>query len=389
MNGGGNPFTPAFGTSPPVLAGRDDILDDWEIALEAGSKHPDFTLLFLGMRGAGKTAMLSAVEEIARQRSWQVIAEDATFHGLLSRISNSAGQILAELDPNRFTHRITGLRMAGMGVEFERETSPEPIPDLRTVLTRLGRRLSRQGAGLLITIDELQGAELDDIRRFGSVIQHVTRREGHPVAFVGAGIPQIEDSILSGNEATFLQRCARRDIGPLDDQAAATAIVVPIQQQNASISPQALAAAVQAVSGYAFMTQLVGFHMWKAASDPSRGITLQDATAGIGEAQRQMARLVLAPIWKKLSQVDRRFLIAMAQDTESSHLDEIAARLGVSKGYAGVYRSRLIKAGMITPVRKGWIAYAHHATREWIRQQRSRPVGAGGTDTASRPPGAV
>ena len=369
----GNPFTPSFGTTPPVLAGRDDLLDDWETALESGPHHPDYTLLLVGMRGAGKTVLLNAVEDIARQRSWPVIAEDASHPGIVSRLTDAAWEILGDIDRSGFTGRITGLNVAGVGVEFGRRTSPEPTPDLRTLLVRLGRRLSRRNAGLLITIDELQAAAPEEFRRFGSIIQHVTRRAGHPVAFVGAGIPLIEDRFLSGEEATFLQRCSRRDVGPLDDRAAAAAIAGPLHQRDAFIPPDALAAAVRAVSGYAFMTQLVGFHMWKAAAGPYRGITMEEATVGIAEAKRQMGRLVLAPIWKNLSQTDRRFLIAMSEDSEMSGLADVAARLKVTTGYAGVYRSRLIKAGMVTPVRKGWIRYTHHAARGWIRRQASDP----------------
>jgi len=52
-----NPFSPTFGASPPVLAGRDDILDDVDDALATGPTHPDYTTLFTGVRGAGKTVL--------------------------------------------------------------------------------------------------------------------------------------------------------------------------------------------------------------------------------------------------------------------------------------------------------------------------------------------
>ena len=45
-----NPFSPSFGASPPVLAGRDAILDSVGDALSAGPTHPDYTALFIGVR---------------------------------------------------------------------------------------------------------------------------------------------------------------------------------------------------------------------------------------------------------------------------------------------------------------------------------------------------
>lgn len=266
-----NPFTPAFGTSPPVLAGRDDILADWDNALEAGPRHPDYTLLLLGMRGAGKTAMLNAVEDRARHRGWMTISEEAAYPGLLTRITAAAISVIDALDTVRPARRISGLRAGGFGVDFDTSPSPETSQDLRAVLTRLGDLLNPEGIGLLVTIDELQEGDLGEIRRFGSVIQHVTRREGRPIAFVGAGLPQIEETLLAGDAATFLQRCSRRDIGPLSDADTAKALALPIHDQDASIAPEALQAAIRAVSGYAFMTQLVGFHIWKEALDPQVG----------------------------------------------------------------------------------------------------------------------
>ena len=69
-----------------MLAGRGDILDDIEDiedALTTGPTHPDYTALFIGVRGAGKTVMLNAVEDLARRRGWLVLADGASPMGYL------------------------------------------------------------------------------------------------------------------------------------------------------------------------------------------------------------------------------------------------------------------------------------------------------------------
>ena len=73
-----NPFSPSFETSPPVLAERDAILDSVGDALATGPTHPDYTALFIGVRGAGKTVMLNAVEDLAGSRGWLALSDDAT-----------------------------------------------------------------------------------------------------------------------------------------------------------------------------------------------------------------------------------------------------------------------------------------------------------------------
>ena len=71
--------------------------------------------------------------------------------------------------------------------------------------------------------------------------------------------------------------------------------------------------------------------------------------------------------------MDRRFLLAMARDDGESRLADVAGRLGVDVNYAGVYRHRLIRAGMIVSTGWGRIDLADHAAREWIRAQAPEP----------------
>lgn len=364
-----NPFSPTFGASPPVLAGRDDILDDLDDALVTGPTHPDYTSLFIGIRGAGKTVMLNAVEDLARRRGWIAVSENASPSGLLARLTRSAATILAQFEEAEPARRIKGVTAAGFGVDFQFSAKTEAARDLRAVLAALGDTLAEAGTGVIITLDELQSGDLDEIREFGAVVQHVTRREGRPIAFAGAALPQIEGSLLADDAATFLQRCSRYDIDRLSEHATRLALAGAIDQRGARIHPEALDRAVQASSGYAFMIQLVGFHTWKAAADPVAGITQVEVEAGISEAERRIGRLVLTPTWRGLSEVDRRFLIAMARDDGESRLTDVATRLGVSVKYAGVYRHRLIRAGMIMATGKGRIDFSHPATRQWLRDE--------------------
>lgn len=368
---GDNPFSPTFGASPPVLAGRDEILEDVDDALATGPTHPDFTTLFVGVRGAGKTVMLNAVEDLARGRGWLTLSENAPPEGLIDRLAQRGTELLHEISGLQATRRISGVSAGGFGVDFDVSKSTAPTSGLRSVLSALGDTLREQGAGLIITLDELQSGERDEIRQFGATLQHVTRREQRPIAFAGAALPQIDDTLLADDAATFLQRCSRYDVDRLDPTAVRSALAGPLAQRGASMEDDALDTAVAATSGYAFMVQLVGFHAWKAAADPTADISTQEVAIGIAEAERRIGRLVLSPTWRALSPVDRKFLEAMAVDDGVSQLGDIADRLDVDTNYAGVYRHRLINAGMIIAAGKGQVAFAHRATRDWLGSMES------------------
>ncbi|MDR1237099.1 MAG: ATP-binding protein, partial [Propionibacteriaceae bacterium] len=68
-----NPFTPTFGVTPPMLAGREEELAAVAQALHSGPGHPARAAFFTGARGTGKTVLLNAVEELASDAGWTVI----------------------------------------------------------------------------------------------------------------------------------------------------------------------------------------------------------------------------------------------------------------------------------------------------------------------------
>ena len=76
-----NPFTASFGVSPPLLVGRDVLLDEFAEALEDGPGATGRATLYTGARGSGKTVMLNAVEDRARAQGWLVVSETASAVG--------------------------------------------------------------------------------------------------------------------------------------------------------------------------------------------------------------------------------------------------------------------------------------------------------------------
>lgn len=68
-----NPFKPTAGKMPPILIGRQDIIDDFSEALGNGVGAPGRIMLVTGQRGFGKTVMLTEFRRIAKARHWEAI----------------------------------------------------------------------------------------------------------------------------------------------------------------------------------------------------------------------------------------------------------------------------------------------------------------------------
>ena len=86
------PYTPGFGRRPPVVAGRDALVDDVARVLEVGPEHPRFCRALLGSRGTGKTVLLDVIGEVASKKlGWavlhvQALQEESLVAVLLQRI---------------------------------------------------------------------------------------------------------------------------------------------------------------------------------------------------------------------------------------------------------------------------------------------------------------
>ena len=149
------------------------------------------------------------------------------------------------------------------------------------------------GTGLLITVDELHAAET---RRFGTIMQKLTRRAQKPVAFVGAGLPRLLDDLMSGDAATFLQRCHRMEVGPLDITATKQVLADTFRLGESHIAGDPLDEAAIASRGHPYLTQLIGYEIWNASRDPGQGIGAALAAQGIATARRVSAAIFVVPV---------------------------------------------------------------------------------------------
>ena len=109
MKAAGNPFRPSFGVSPRVLAGREDLLQDFDVALDEGPGSPLRSLLVSGARGMGKTVMLNEAADVARQRGWLVIEETASAGFVTRLVTQHLPEILGELDPHGRRTRVKAI----------------------------------------------------------------------------------------------------------------------------------------------------------------------------------------------------------------------------------------------------------------------------------------
>ena len=105
---------------------------------------------------------------------------------------------------------------------------------------------------------------------------------------------------------------------------------------------------------------------------------------GIDAARRRVGRHVHTPALRPLSPVDRTYLLAMAQDDGPSRTRVVAERMGVPvTQYAGEYRRRLIRDGIIEPAGHGFVRFTIPYTGDHVREHAAHDTLGDMNDTES------
>lgn len=368
-----NPFKPTAGRMPPLLVGRDTVIDDFEEGLDDGPGAPGRLMRVTGARGVGKTVILTEFGRIARDRKWEVIDETASAglaQRLLDRLAPSKPSFDFSLNPSLSIAGLGGVSLGSASVSSQRM----PLT-LREAMERRLDALERKSAGLLVTIDEAQAAERSDMVAIATAVQHLIREERN-VAFVFAGLPTIASKWLNDEVLTFLRRAQAEQLGDVPLLDVRDAFEDTFDDSGIGVGGKALDMAVDATEGYPFMIQLVGYHIWRIARrrlrDDSEGlpttVSEEDAERGIANALSRLGDAVHGPELDGLSPVDRTYLLAMAQDDGPSSTSTVAERMGKSVNYANAYRARLIDAQVIRDAGYGKVDFAIPYLRQYLRE---------------------
>lgn len=359
-----NPFRPTAGAEPPHLIGRAGLLDEFVYGLSIRSGAPGLLTIFTGARGIGKTVMLGEAEDAARARGWVVVSETAT-RGFLGRIGESMRTAAEEIGDGPTGRRITGISAAGFSITTQ--LPPEQQAGWRQIGERLLHLLDERGTGLAITLDEIHGADRDELAQLAASVQHFIRA-GLPIALVFAGLPAAVSDLLNEGVATFLRRADRIDLHAAAIDEVETSYRETFAGLTHPIDPALIRTAAESTGGYPFLIQLVGYHVWQLAEATDAPLTGENVELALSAAHRRNTRVVIDAALSMVSPKDLDFLRAMSEDDGPVTTADIGRRLGDRKNTIGNYRARLIDAGLIQPAGRGRLDFAIPGLREHLRR---------------------
>lgn len=369
-----NPFTPGFGLTPMILAGREVAIDEFTAAL-AGNIPEARAILISGARGSGKTVLLTEFRELALEAGWTDLRMHTSSTSLTEELRSQAIARLREMDPEAETSRLTSARAFNVGASRDIVRRYEGEGEvLTTVLDRLAQLCDEDGGGLLITLDELQSVDRDQLHALTQHVQDLIG-SGHAVAFIAAGVRPGVDALLDHERTTFLRRAHRIEVGSVDVGTAAEAIRMTIADTARTITPEATVLAGEISRGYPYLIQLIGSKAWQNSGD-AETIEIEDVRGGRDSVIAAMIKNVHGPALRGLSSRKREYLHAMLEDEGPSAVGDIARRMDIDPRNQSTYRERLIEEELIRPAGRGFVEFALPYLGDALRHEAREGVGA-------------
>ncbi|MBI4181832.1 MAG: ATP-binding protein [Candidatus Aenigmarchaeota archaeon] len=361
-----NPYAPGAGTIPPELAGRDEIIERVAIALDrCRNGLSSRGLLLVGLRGVGKTVLLTHISQEAEARGFVVVSiETPENRSLPSLIIPALRSALIKLDKmaavgdlGKRALRVLGgfvgaMKIKYSDIEFVLDLGTEPgvadsgnlEQDLAALFSEVGAIAKEKKTALVLFIDEIQYIEEE---QFAALIMslHKCAQNQLPVMLIGAGLPQLVGQ--AGRAKSYAERLFEYpEIGPLSGQAAKKALEAPAMKLGVQYDQDALTKILSQTKCYPYFLQEWGKNSWKCATQSP--ITLNDVQCATELAITELDASFFRVRYDRLTPGEKNYLRAMAELTgEHCRSGDIAHILQRAVQTVAPTRANLIAKGMI------------------------------------------
>lgn len=342
-----NPFTLTFGAQPPEYLERASHVKS---LIKNITTTPPLSRSFLitGVRGSGKTVLLSVVEkEFSEMDDWLVTElnpNDDMREGLAAKLY-TLGKVKRLFIDKEFSFSFHGISFSLSG--------KNPILNIDDLLERIFEELKKQRKKVLICIDEVSNSE--EMRKLASSFQMLVRK-GYELTLLGTGLFENIFKLSNEKNLAFLLRSERINLSPLSFSS-----IVASYKKALGVSEEEARTFASLTKGYAFAFQLLGYLLYE---EESRKV----ADELLSKYDSFLASYVYDKIWSSLSDGDKKLMRAFPSNGPSNTAELLLAS-NMSKDSFSRYRDRLLKKGVIISLGWGKMILALPRFREYINDR--------------------
>lgn len=375
-----NPYTPGAGVMPGYLAGRDEVIQEGKDSIYSLMHgYPRQPIIYYGLRGVGKTVLLTALNEYA-------IREGVlTFHfeiqekvSLINDIILSANQTLSKISKvekikNIFEVAKNSLQSftltytAGensVSVEMNKKLGEMMLQsNLVELLLNLGRLAKESNNTIIYFIDEIQYAKQNELEALITA-QHRINQERLPITIIGAGLPKILVNVTESK--TYAERMfAFVEISSLDYKDAKNAIVNPGKPFNITYTEEALEEIYKITEGYPYFIQQFCYIISKKYKEIDLNVVNEMKIVFFKELDKSFFKVR----FDKCTPKEKEFMFAMVNCGEfPCTVANVAHILNKDLKSISPIRARLINKGLIYATRHGEIDFTVPKFDEFLKR---------------------
>jgi len=387
-----NPYRPGAGRRPPVLAGREPILDAFSVIRRRATEHGegDRSWILNGLRGVGKTVLLNELLGQVTSKDWIAAKVEATpgtplavalSHALVRAMRTATGRhptppmkrMLGVFQAFSLKFNpATGLVMLGADIDPVKgiADSGRFADDLAALFEILGETSRELGIGTLILVDELQEATAEELTAINTAVHQLGQDSTPlPVTFVGAGLPSLPAQLADAT--SYAERLYDyRPIALLGPDAAKSALVSPSLQLGVDWDGDAVAQALDEAGGYPYFLQAIGKHVWDAAA--ASPIALDDVAIGGSAARSEVDEGLYRSRWERATPAQKTLLRALADvgGEQPAAIADLVTEMGKKRvSDLSVSRNELLKKGLVYAPERGLLAFTVPGMSTFIHRQ--------------------
>lgn len=336
-----NPFSLVLGCESDVFFGRDRILRLFDLAMiDSGSDMR--AMIITGARGMGKTSLLEQLSIRAEKKKRRII------------------NLLPENTIKQLIHELSGLD----GV----------TDNLQSILLDA---CAKSRKGLLIIVDEIQKAPIEDVSSLCNAFQMASRK-GYDIMLAVAGLPYAYGEITRHEGCTYLRRASHEEIGLFTWDEAEDALKKVFSSINGlQIDKSFLDRINESSFGHPYLMQLLGYHLILQVNnhnpDKKHTVTEDELAEAEKNALLSYEQRALIPLFEELPENEKQYLIKMSlcmgKDRLSS-TSEIAKALGKSQSKLSRNRAYLIDHGIIASTERGKEMFCIPYLSDFVKKDR-------------------
>lgn len=342
-----NPFNPTLGDIPSILINNDPKTTDIYRLIHQSSFARSFFIT--GVRGSGKTVLLSHLTKTFMQDSncycIDLLNNDEILLSLAQQLYDQSHSTVTKL-----FDELGSISIGGFSIERHFNKS-----SLALTIDKLMAAIQKIHHYVVITIDEVSNSE--SIRDFAQLFSALKRKQ-YPIYVIMTGLPELILDIQNNDKLTFLLKSDKIVMTPLQK-----AEMISTYAKIFNCSTQLASKLAQATAGYSYAFQLLGYLLFEYCQGKTPN--MQDYQAILPQYQLYLFDNAYQKIFASLSEMDRRYLIAVQGNQKLQTVCEI---LGKDKIYVSQYRRRAIERGLVLPSGRGFVKYTLPAFDQYISE---------------------